>query len=222
MLSKISFALNCGEQLGLVGLNGCGKATLLRILARVESSDAGSVHFNPAGSRVGYLPQGLLPEPENTLESFLFLSDSSADVLTEEVSRLAEALVRLPGEAALQAAYEGVLSRLEASAANDSRLSQVLGALGLGDYMLDTPVAHLSGGQKTRLSLACLVAQGCTFLLLDEPLNHLDIPCRSRFEQALGMFEGTALAVVHDRYFIEGFATELWEVQGKKLTHHYL
>jgi ATPase subunit of ABC transporter with duplicated ATPase domains len=57
-----------------------------------------------------------------------------------------------------------------------------------------------------------LVAQGCNFLLLDEPINHLDIPSRARFEQALAAFEGTTLAVVHDRYFIERFATEIWEV----------
>ena len=84
------------------------------------------------------------------------------------------------------------------------------------------PVSSLSYGERARLSLACLVAQGCNFLLLDEPVNHLDIPSRTRFEQALETFEGTILAVVHDRYFIEGFARELWEVQGKGMKHHFL
>jgi len=88
------------------------------------------------------------------------------------------------------------------------------------------PVGLLSYGERARLSLACLVAQGCNFLLLDEPVNHLDIPSRTRFEQALGSFDGTILAVVHDRYFIEGFASELWEVQGQGLPqvllHHFL
>ncbi len=60
--------------------------------------------------------------------------------------------------------------------------------------------------------LALLVAQGCNFLILDEPINHLDIPSRTQFEQALANFEGTALAVVHDRYFIRGFATKIWTV----------
>jgi ATP-binding cassette subfamily F protein 3 len=72
----------------------------------------------------------------------------------------------------------------------------------------------LSFGERARLSLAGLVARGCNLLLLDEPINHLDIPSRSRFEQALTGFTGTVLAVVHDRYFIQGFATEIWEVQG--------
>jgi ATP-binding cassette subfamily F protein 3 len=69
---------------------------------------------------------------------------------------------------------------------------------------------NLSYGERSRLSLAKLVVQGCNFLLLDEPINHLDIPSRSRFEQALTQFNGTVLAVVHDRYFIQQFATELW------------
>jgi ATP-binding cassette subfamily F protein 3 len=77
------------------------------------------------------------------------------------------------------------------------------------------PIGSLSFGERARLSLACLVAQGCNFLLLDEPINHLDIPSRTRFEQALASFEGTVLAVVHDRYFIQRFATELWQIEGE-------
>jgi ATP-binding cassette subfamily F protein 3 len=74
------------------------------------------------------------------------------------------------------------------------------------------PSGRLSYGELTRLLLACLVAQGCNLLLLDEPINHLDIPSRVRFEQALASFEGTALVVSHDRYFIDGYASEIWEV----------
>jgi ATP-binding cassette, subfamily F, member 3 len=76
------------------------------------------------------------------------------------------------------------------------------------------PVGLLSYGERARLALAVLVVQGCNFLLLDEPINHLDIPSRVRFEQALSGFEGTVLAVVHDRYFIERFANEMWMVEN--------
>ncbi|MFN2224642.1 MAG: ATP-binding cassette domain-containing protein, partial [Anaerolineae bacterium] len=76
------------------------------------------------------------------------------------------------------------------------------------------PVGSLSFGERARLALARLVAQGCNFLLLDEPVNHLDIPSRSRFEQAMTAFEGTVLAIVHDRYFIERVATGLWAIEG--------
>jgi ATP-binding cassette subfamily F protein 3 len=79
------------------------------------------------------------------------------------------------------------------------------------------PVRDLSFGERARLSLASLVVQGCNFLLLDEPINHLDIPSRARFEQALAAFEGTVLAVVHDRYFIAGFAAQLWRLADGRL-----
>ena len=76
------------------------------------------------------------------------------------------------------------------------------------------PIGQLSYGERSRLMLAKLVAQGCNFLLLDEPINHLDIPSREQFEQALASFEGTVLAVVHDRYFIQRFASEVWILEN--------
>ena len=78
-------------------------------------------------------------------------------------------------------------------------------------------VGLLSYGERARLALACLVAQGCNLLLLDEPINHLDIPARARFEQALESYQGTVIAVVHDRFFIEGFASEVWEIKEGQL-----
>jgi ATP-binding cassette subfamily F protein 3 len=81
------------------------------------------------------------------------------------------------------------------------------------------PAANLSFGERSRLALATLVVQGCNFLLLDEPINHLDIPSRARFEQSLNRYDGTVLAVVHDRYFIGLYANELWviNVDGNRL-----
>ena len=84
------------------------------------------------------------------------------------------------------------------------------------------PIGELSYGERSRLMLACLVAQGCNFLLLDEPINHLDIPSREQFEQALANFDGTVLAVVHDRYFIHRFANELWLVQASGIKREIL
>jgi ATP-binding cassette subfamily F protein 3 len=80
-----------------------------------------------------------------------------------------------------------------------------------------TPAGKMSFGERARLTLATLVAQGYNLLLLDEPVNHLDIPSRTRFEQALSGFEGTVLAVVHDRFFIQGFATEIWEIEDQTI-----
>jgi len=77
-----------------------------------------------------------------------------------------------------------------------------------------TPVAGLSYGERSRLALAVLVVQGRNFLILDEPINHLDIASRARFEQALTNFEGTSLVIAHDRYFLERFATQVWKVEA--------
>jgi ATP-binding cassette subfamily F protein 3 len=82
-----------------------------------------------------------------------------------------------------------------------------------GDNAL-RPTSELSFGERARLQLGALVAQGCTFLVLDEPINHLDIPSRARFEEALANFNGTILAVVHDRYFLERFASDIWTVKN--------
>lgn len=86
----------------------------------------------------------------------------------------------------------------------------------VGDEVLK-PVGQLSLGQRARLQLALLVVNGCNVLLLDEPLNHLDISSRTQFEQALQVFSGAVLMVVHDRYFIERFAQEIWQVKDKKI-----
>jgi ATP-binding cassette subfamily F protein 3 len=89
-----------------------------------------------------------------------------------------------------------------------------------GDQPL-TPNHSLSYGERARLVLALLVAQGCNFLILDEPLNHLDIPSRTQFERTLTDFEGTVLAVAHDRYFIQGFASRIWAVQADRLMEFF-
>jgi ATP-binding cassette subfamily F protein 3 len=88
-----------------------------------------------------------------------------------------------------------------------------------GDQPL-MPNQRLSYGERARLMLALLVAQGCNFLILDEPINHLDIPSRTQFEKALTNFEGTAMAVVHDRYFIQGFASRIWAVEGERVKEY--
>jgi ATP-binding cassette subfamily F protein 3 len=84
------------------------------------------------------------------------------------------------------------------------------------------PTGELSFGEKSRLTLAILVLQGCNFLILDEPLNHLDIPSRTRFEQALSSYSGTILTVIHDRYFIERFATDVWYIHNHTVVRQNL
>jgi ATP-binding cassette, subfamily F, member 3 len=105
----------------------------------------------------------------------------------------------------------------EAGAFNQTRARTFLHAFLFGGEAPLHPCGEMSYGERARLELARLIARGCTFLLLDEPINHLDIPSRARFEQALNNFAGTILAVVHDRYFIERFASDIWTVEDGKI-----
>ena len=114
-------------------------------------------------------------------------------------------------------AVESVLPAFQ----NQTEARHFLAAYLLMDDEVLKPVRFLSQGQRARLEMAWLITTGCNVLLLDEPINHLDIPSRSQFEQALDQFVGTVLAVVHDRYFIEHFAREIWEVRDKVIFIKY-
>lgn len=203
ILKDVSFNINRGERVGLVGPNGCGKTTLLRIIAGEEAPDSGSVQFSPANLRWGYLKQGFNPAPGDTLRKVLALDDQDISRLADEVERLAVALVAAPGDAGLQKAYDLALERLSRVSENAGDAPDVLAALGLDGFSLDTPLQFLSGGQKTRLGLARVLLGGPQLLLLDEPTNHLDIEMLEWLEAWLARFPGAVLIVSHDRTFLD-------------------
>jgi ATP-binding cassette subfamily F protein 3 len=176
----VSEIIRAGERVALIGPNGCGKTTLLRVIAGALPPMAGRMRLG-SNVRLGYYAQ----EQEN-----LDPAATPLDII-REVASLDETDAR-------------------------SFLHYFLFA---GDDVF-LPVGSLSYGERARLALARMAASGCNFLLLDEPINHLDIPSRARFEQALAAFEGTVLAVVHDRYFIRRFATRVWSLSGGALTSH--
>ena len=212
ILTSISFTLNRGERLGLVGPNGCGKTTLLRIVVGDERADSGSVQVTPAGLRIGYLPQGLEPDPTATIGSFLDLDDQGQPNPIEEIEQLAQALVDNPDHPELQRAYDRALDRLAVSTESARHAPEILAALGLGEYPFSTAVKILSGGQKTRLSLARVLLDDPQLLLLDEPTNHLDIEMLEWLEAWLSDFQGGVLIVSHDRAFLDGSATSILEI----------
>jgi ATP-binding cassette subfamily F protein 3 len=210
----VTFTLNPGERLALVGPNGCGKTTLLRILAGLEMPDSGSVGFHPANTRLGYLAQGFSPAPQDTLRTFL--PDEDVEALSQTLAELAVRLAQDSNQRDLQVEYDRTLSSLEAAAESQGRLPEVLASLGFAGMPLDTPVSHLSGGQKTRL--AGVLLSDPQLLLLDEPTNHLDLEMLEWLEEWLLGYQGAVLLVSHDRYFIDRLATGILELDAD--THH--
>ncbi|UCH61097.1 MAG: ABC-F family ATP-binding cassette domain-containing protein [Anaerolineales bacterium] len=217
ILDRVSFNLNSGEKVALLGPNGSGKTTLLRILAGLERSDAGSLTRDPPGLRIGYLPQGFSLSPDldpsnENLGSYLFHIHGDPAELSARLEELAGALAAFPGSPELQRQYDQQLSGLTAAAESAGRAPQVLAALGLAHLPINTPLAHLSGGQKTRLALASVLFSVPELLLLDEPTNHLDIPMLEWLEEWLLAFRGAALIVSHDRAFLDRTVTGTLEL----------
>jgi len=209
ILQDISFSVSNSERVGLIGPNGCGKTTLMRILAGIERPDSGIVASTRPNLRIGYLAQGMIFDDEQTLQSTLNLVPVSQAELETEIASLASALSANPNDLQLQTRYDSTLHQL--SAVNNEP-SAILGPLGLSEMPLDTPVKYLSGGQKTRLMLARVLLEDPHLLLLDEPTNHLDIEMLEWLEDWLIRFQGAALIVSHDRAFLDNTVTSILEL----------
>jgi len=211
VLQNINFNISAGERIGLIGSNGSGKTTLMRILAGFEQPDSGDVSSTRLNLRTGYLAQGMDFTPEQTLQTALGLDPTTQTDPAAEVESLATALSITPNDSALQQEYDEALARLSTF---DLRPESILAPLGLSQLPLDTPIQHLSGGQKTRLMLARVLLEEPHLLLLDEPTNHLDIEMLEWLEDWLNHFQGAVLIVSHDRVFLDNTVTSILELDS--------
>ncbi len=232
ILQDISFSISHSERVGLIGPNGAGKTALMRILAGIEGPDSGTVASTRPNLRIGYLAQGMDFDPEATLQSTLrhaqggTLSlnpvsqvDPSTPLRTSleaEIASLASALAANPDDSDLQAKYD--FDPSHNYPAPTIHFPSILAPLGLADIPLDTPVKHLSGGQKTRLMLARVLLEEPNLLLLDEPTNHLDIEMLEWLEGWLNRFQGAALIVSHDRAFLDNTVTSILDLNSETHT----
>ena len=211
IIKDISLSFFPGAKIGLLGLNGAGKSTVLRIMAGVDKEYDGEVQWQP-GIRIGYLPQEPQLDPEKTVreevEEGLGELVEARRKLEEIYAAYAEPDADFEKLAEEQAKYEAIL----ASAGTDLENQMEIAADALRLPPWDAKIANLSGGEKRRVALCKLLLSKPDMLLLDEPTNHLDAESVEWLEQYLVRFPGTVVAVTHDRYFLDNAAEWILEL----------
>ena len=201
LFSDVSFRLASGDRAGLIGPNGTGKSTLLRIVAGLDTPDSGSVAL-ARGTRIGFLQQELLVDVDGTVEEHARGAASHLADLEAELRAMEQELAS--GDADLLERYADAQHHFEHAGGYDfeATLGRVLSGLGL-DPLLGREVRTLSGGERTRLGLARLLLDDPDLLLLDEPTNHLDVAALEWLEKFLVERDVTALVASHDRWFLD-------------------
>ncbi|MGW0464152.1 ABC-F family ATP-binding cassette domain-containing protein [Streptomyces sp. NPDC003027] len=215
VLDQVSLTVRPGEKAAVIGENGSGKSTLLRLIAGAETPDTGqlTVRFPGGTARLAQtLAETFGVGPEQTVRDTV---DAALAELRAMERELRAAEERLGSATPAQLAAYGELStRYEERGGYqaDARVGAALHGLGLGHVSYDRRIGTLSGGEQSRLALACVLASGAELLLLDEPTNHLDRAATRWLEERLRSHRGTVVAVTHDRAFLEGMATAILEV----------
>lgn len=219
VFKDVSFMVEKGEHIGLVGVNGSGKTTLLHCLLEPAYTDSGSIRFEQ-GISVGYVQQGFT-DIKGSIWEFMLQSCPEILHLREELQRLETEVSDAADETleALMDEYTRVTKRYEYldGYQYENRIKRVLIGLGYTENWWEQDAATLSGGQKTRLMLAAALVRNPDFLILDEPTNHLDIVMTQWLEAYLREFKGGLLVVSHDRAFLDNVAVRILEMEGGKL-----
>lgn len=181
IFDDISYGIHDGDKIGIIGINGTGKSTLLKIIAGEEETDEGQV-ISQNGLRITYLPQ--MPDfPKGAI-----VQDYVAD------------------------------GKWQKDWSTESEARNILNKLGITEH--DVPVEQLSGGQKKRVALARTLVNPSDVLILDEPTNHLDLKTKDVLKQALLDFDGTLIVVSHDRDFLDGLVSKVYEFGHGRVREH--
>ena len=212
LLENLSFEIQEGECVAILGRNGCGKTTLFNILTGQMDYDSGEVYVNP-NKKLGLISQ--IPKfPEGfTVEDVLRSAFT-------ELLRLRRRMEALEGEMAAGASdaqlreYDSLTNRFQTGGGYDMdvEVDKICNGLGISSEQRGQEFASLSGGEKTRMNLARLLLEKTDILLLDEPTNHLDLRSVEWLEQYINAFKGTVLTISHDRYFIDQVADRVIEI----------
>lgn len=218
ILDRVSFHINGGDRVGIIGVNGAGKTTLLKMLTGEMNCESGE-YFIAADTQIGYLKQDGGFDSENTV--------------IQEVERIFERFPRMERE------MESILRQLEENVDDrkllerydalqeqyrdqggytyKSEMTGILSSMAFREDSYNKRISTLSGGEKTRLALACLLLKKPDILFLDEPTNHLDIGTLKWLEQYLKGYKGTIVVISHDRYFLDETVNRIFEIDDHRL-----
>lgn len=202
VLNDLSFDIKSGERVALIGSNGCGKTTTLRLIMGLESIDSGTINVRH-GSKIGYLTQIPPLEEENVLANDVYLRGIKdlidlENKINDFVSKMNSSEKDIKELASMQEEF-----RIKGGFQLKEKIEKVKHGFKITDSVLNTKYNLLSGGEKTIVNLASLVLSNPDILLLDEPTNHLDIETLEWFEEYLSTYKGALLLVSHDRYFMD-------------------
>ncbi|GAA0700988.1 ABC-F family ATP-binding cassette domain-containing protein [Paraclostridium ghonii] len=224
VLENISFTVNEGDKVGIIGVNGTGKTTLFKILSGIYGYDSGDIYLGK-GVEIGYLEQNTNFQSEKTiyeevLEVFSHLIDMENYIRDLEIKISEEG--SNPNSKILDKLMNEYSQKLELfSELNGygykSEVKGILKGLGFSDDDIKTPISILSGGEKTRVLLSKLLLKNPSLLLLDEPTNHLDSDAIEWLEVFLKQYKGTVIIISHDRYFLDQVVNRVFEIHNKKL-----
>lgn len=224
ILEDISFTVNEGDKIGIIGINGTGKTTLFKIISGTYGYDSGDI-YTSKDCEIGYLEQNMNFHSENTildevLEVFRDLIDMENYLRNLEL-KIAEESTK-PNSSDLEKLMNEYSHKLELFSDKNgygykSEAKGVLKGLGFSDEDLSKPISILSGGEKTRILLGKLLLKKPTLLMLDEPTNHLDSEAIEWLEFFLKQYKGTIMLISHDRYFLDQVVNRTFEIHNKKL-----
>jgi len=216
IFQNISFDLKTGERIGLIGQNGCGKTTILKIMMGLEDCQEGGIAIRK-DARVGYLNQMPVFEAGATTMDVVELAFENAFKLKQEMKVLEDRLNHLQGDALEKTiqSYGRLTEQFEALGGYDmeTQISKITEGLQITDLLKGMLFEKLSGGEKTRVILAKILLEQPDVLLLDEPSNHLDLEAIEWLESFLKEYKGSVLIVSHDRYFLDSVVHKIVELE---------
>ncbi|MGY3778151.1 ABC-F family ATP-binding cassette domain-containing protein [Isobaculum melis] len=219
LFNDISFSISEGERVGLIGVNGTGKTTLLNILANEDSKEAGEIQ-TAKDYRIGYLKQQPHLNPDQTVFDAIFEGETPILKAVRLFEKAVTNLGEYPENEQYQKQYYQAEQEMNAQNAwnADTEAKTILSKLGVPN--LNEQIKNLSGGQKKRVGLAQVLIQAPDLLLLDEPTNHLDFESIQWLENYLTQYKGSLLLVTHDRYFLDHVVNQMFELtHGKLMTY---